>query len=272
MLKGSAEEELERLLQAVLTSAKYREISPDLIRNIGRQELGKRRNLKEAVKSTKNRLHQVCGAYLDRHEHYEQWVNELERIRAGDDQSALREFSKRVMGYHASTRERLPILEQFYGTLLAEAAPVQSVLDIACGLNPLAMPWMPLAKEASYYACDIYRPMLTFLEQYMEMLGIRGRAEVRDVLQDCPTEEVDVALVLKTLPCLEQIEKQAGSRLLHTLRAKRIIVSFPVHSLGGKSKGMADYYESHFQAMVANEPWDIQRIQFATELVFVVKK
>ena len=50
------------------------------------------------------------------------------------------------MGYHSSTRERLPILEQFYARALADIPPARVVLDLACGLNPLALAWMPLGE------------------------------------------------------------------------------------------------------------------------------
>ncbi len=265
-------ETLARLVCEVLASAKYRDISPDVIQHIGAQELGKRRNHKEALKHTRSKLHQVSGAYFAGNEDYAQWLNALQQVIQVGEQSALRQLCLDMMRHHASTRERLPILEQFYSTCMADLAPVHSVLDIACGLNPLAIPWMPLAAHASYYACDIHLPMLDFLAQYMTMLGIRGQTVACDVLQNCPTHEVDVALVLKTLPCLEQIDKQATHALLHSLHARSIIVSFPIHSLSGKGKGMVAYYDTHFRELVGNEPWHIRRYDLATELVFVVRK
>ena len=56
---------LDQLIDEVRASSKYREINPDLIRTIAIQELQKRRTHKEALKATKNKLHQVGGVYLD---------------------------------------------------------------------------------------------------------------------------------------------------------------------------------------------------------------
>jgi hypothetical protein len=35
---------------------------------------------------------------------------------------------------------------------------------------------------------------------------------------------------------------------------------------------MAMHYETHFRQLVGDEMWEISRIEFATELVFVVGK
>ena len=51
-----------------------------------------------------------------------------------------------------------------------------------------------------------------------------------------------------------------------------LIISFPAQSLGGRNKGMAGHYDTHFRALVADKPWQIERFDFATELVFRVIK
>jgi len=66
--------QLDELVQAVLASPKYRAISEELIRSIGARELSARRGMKEAVKATKNKLHQVAGAYLDANREGQAWL------------------------------------------------------------------------------------------------------------------------------------------------------------------------------------------------------
>lgn len=264
---------LDELVASVLASSRYKDISPDLVRQIGEQELLKRRSFKEVVKATKNKLHQVSGAFfLNQDQHFTDWLVELRTAALSGEQERLQEASRHIMRHHASTSERLPILDQFYQTLLAEFAPIHSVLDIACGLHPLAIPWMPLATHACYYAYDIQQQMMTFLQEWFTITQIQGHAQMRDVLLSCPTQEVEVAFVLKTIPCLEQIEKRAGLHLLHAIRARHLIVSFPIRSLGGQNKGMLATYEQYFHTLVDNEPWSIKKFVFASELVFVVTK
>jgi 16S rRNA (guanine(1405)-N(7))-methyltransferase len=265
-------DQLEKLLETVLTSSKYKDVSTDLIRSIGSRELAKRSSLKEAVKATKSKLHQVGGAYLTDREDYVGWLDELERLFHSGDQDAFLTYLRKVMSYHASTRERLPILDQFYTTILADLPPIHRILDVACGFNPLALPWMPLAKPVEYYAYDIYKDMLIFLERFMSLVQVQGQAQVCNIIQSCPTTPVDVAFVLKALPCLEQLDKSASSTLLHSISAKYMVVSFPVHSLGGRTKGMEANYEARFRSLMENTTWSVKKFEFATELVFLVVK
>jgi 16S rRNA (guanine(1405)-N(7))-methyltransferase len=177
------------------------------------------------------------------------------------------------MCYHSSTRERLPDIDRFYHTLLAELPPAQRVLDVACGFNPLAIPWMGLPEDAEYLAVDIYSDMINFLNQFMGLAGIHGSACVGDVITDCPTVPVDIAFVLKTIPCLEQVDKNAGVRLLSNLQAKHIIVSFPVHSLGGRrGKGMLENYTKRFNEVMIDKDWYVREFRYSSELVFIVSK
>jgi 16S rRNA (guanine(1405)-N(7))-methyltransferase len=258
-----------QVVQAVLSGKKYRAIAPELVHAIATAELAKGRSLKEAIKATKNQLHQSAAAYQVGQMDYEGWSQTLRRAYAQADANPPRAQLQAIMAHHASTHERLPILEEFYAEIFRHLPPIHSLLDVACGLNPLAHPWMALAPGATYYACDIYQDQIHFLNRFFEIAGIQGRAEVRDVISDCPTDAVDLALVLKTIPCLEQIDRHAGARLLDRLNARYLVISFPVRSLGGRSKGMAANYDAHFQDLVAGCGWQVTRFEFGDELAFL---
>lgn len=286
---GSA---LDQLVTAVLASAHYRAVAEPLIRRLGERELAKRRTLKEAIKATKNKLHQVAGAYLDE-PRYDAWLSELrsaweaDGTSATDDMGDMGERRRRaalrsVLARHASTRERLPILDQFYAQTLASLGPIRSVLDIACGLNPLTLRWAPLADEARYYAYDIYGDLMAFLGGYFALEqadgrpGLRGIAETRDVIASPPQQRADLALLLKAIPCLEQSDRGAGERLLRSIRADHLLISFPAHSLGGRNKGMVESYEARFHELLAQTGLDagaqVRRFEFSTELAFLISR
>jgi len=264
--------QLDHLIEAVLASSKYKSICRDFVCNVGARELAKQHNLKEAIKATKNKLHQVGGAYLDGEVRYSIWLDELKQACLSGDREHIRQTCIRMMRHHASTRERMPVLEEFYTTILANMPPIRSVLDIACGLHPLATPWMPLAEDAQYYAYDIYQDMMAFLNEYLRLMHLQGFAQACDVIQYCPQQKVDVAFILKAIPCLEQVDKSVGLRLLETISANALVVSFPAYSLGGRHKGMVVNYEARFRQLVAGKNWSISRFEFPTELVFLVRK
>lgn len=271
------EEMLETLTVQVLHGAKYREIAPALVRRIGAQELAKRRSLKEAVKATKNKLHQVGGAYQPGRIDYGKGLEMLREMATSTSLSTgvsspdqLRAACDQLMHAHASTRERLPILDEFYQTTLADLPPIRTVLDLACGLNPLAYPWLPLPPDVQYTAVDIYSDMLHFIQQFFAIVGINGRTEQRDIIGNPPTEPADLILLLKTLPCLEQVDRQAAANLIDALNGRFLLISYPAQSLGGRSKGMVENYTRQFEALADGRSWQVQKFEFATELAFLV--
>lgn len=263
---------VDQLVTAVLSSRKYAHITPDFVRSLALKEIRHQRSYKDALKATRNKLHQVAAAYLLSQPDYALWLARLREAHASSEPAALRDICRELMSTHASTRERLPILEDFYPTVLAGLAPIRSVLDLACGLNPLALPWMGLPADVDYFAVDIYQDMLDFLGQFMRLLGIQGHLIPADVLEFSFEREVDLALVLKAIPCLEQLDRSAGRRLLNALPAQHLLVSFPVHSLGGRRVGMLETYAAHLQELVAGQAWSVRRFDFPTELVFLLSR
>lgn len=264
--------DLQELVKSVCAGARYQAISVELVRRVGAQELAKGRSLKEAVKATRNKLHQVGGAFQETAIPYARLLAELQDLPGSLDDPALQAFCRRSMQLHASTRERLPILERFFRECLAGIAPIHSILDLACGLNPLARAWMPLAPAAPYYACDIYADMVDFTGHFLAHTRQAGAAEVCDLVQGLPDHPVQLALALKTIPCLEQLDKEIGLRLLESVPAEFILVSFPAHSLGGRGKGMVKNYESHFRELVSAHSWPVKRFEFPGEVAFIIMK
>jgi 16S rRNA (guanine(1405)-N(7))-methyltransferase len=263
-------DDLDRLVDAVRENPKYRAVDEGLVRRVGAQELAKGRGWKEAVKAARGKLHQVGGAYQEGGIRYAAWVEAMERLPRDLQHPDARDFCRRMLAQHASTKERLPILDSFFLQTLAGAAPISSVVDVACGLNPLALAWMPVAADVDYTACDIYADMIEFLNRFFEHFGIHGRARVCDLSAEVPQSPAQVALVLKTIPCLEQLDKNIAPRLLDGLQAESLLVTFPARSLGGRNKGMPEFYEAHFRALVEGRGWQVERYLYPSELAFVV--
>ena len=79
-------------------------------------------------------------------------------------------------------------------------------------------------------------------------------------------------MLLKCLPCLAQLDRTAPERLLVGLDAPLLVVSYPVRSLGGRSKGMVAAYDAQFHRLVDGRGWRVERLDFATELVYRVRR
>ncbi len=258
--------ELDWLAEDVLASAKYRTVSPALVRALAAEELGKRSKRKDALKAVKNRLHQVAAAYLDAAPQYDAWLEDLSA--AVDDAERLRAVCAGILARHVSTRERMPILAQFYRDLFAGLPPAPRIADMGCGFNPLALPWMGLPR-ARVITPATYLSTRRRSQPLLSLLSVDGRAEVCDLVR-AGLPDADVVLLLKTLPNLEQMDRQAGRRLLDTLGAPLLIISYPAHSLGGRRKGMPDHYAARFEALTSGRGWRVERFDYPTELVFRV--
>jgi 16S rRNA (guanine(1405)-N(7))-methyltransferase len=262
---------LDRVVKEVSRSSKYKSVDKQAIRKIAEKEFSENMKIKEAIKATKSRLHQVGGAFFTSRPRYSSWLQELRKSRGPDD-NRLRETCTRIMRFHSSTKERLEILDKFYADIFSEISPVNSVLDLACGLNPLSIPWIPQFERLEYYAYDIYADLVDFLNAFIELLAVKGHAEVRDVLFDPPKRRGDLALILKTIPCFDQIDKTAVQTMLQQVNADNLAISFPVTSLGGTDKMMIKNYTERFKKIACGKDWKIKKMLFKTELVFLVSK
>ncbi|HAJ34792.1 MAG TPA: 16S rRNA methyltransferase [Chloroflexi bacterium] len=264
---------VDEIVRTVLASAKYAALDPTLVAEVAAQEVSKGRRRKDAIKEVKTRLHQSVGAYWDGHTNYASWRAALEAV---PDDAAQETLLRSIMRSHHSMRERMPFLEHFYRTLLDAIGPVHSVLDLGCGLHPLALPWMALPANALYLACDVDQEQIRFLDWWLAHYHQRGRAFVWNLLDGAPpsdvTGRVDVALLLKLAPCLEQLERGIMQRLLAEVTARVLIVSFPAQSLGGQRKGMLATYTAQMEALLTGRLWRVERFEFPSELVFRVHR
>jgi len=86
------------LVKAVSESAKYRNVCEYLIENIGQSELSKRENLKTAIKSTKNKLHQIGGAYFLKKPNYGFWLEKLRKAKKLGNEDLFRETCTTPLG------------------------------------------------------------------------------------------------------------------------------------------------------------------------------
>lgn len=257
---------VERIAAQLSTAPKYKNVSPETLARIAAWAAARYRSDKEVLKAAKRKLHQVYAAYLT-----PKSAAQLTRLasQAGADfQAACRE----ALSHHASTAERLPILEEFYGRIFALTGPPRTVLDLACGLHPFALPWMELPGLARYAAMDIDCELMALIGDFFSSrLPDVVVSECRDILVRPPDEPADLAFLLKAVPCLEQQEKGASLRLLRALRVRHAVVSFPVRSLGGRSKGMEEHYAGLAEDLLKRLDRRAEVLHYPSEMFYVIE-
>ena len=259
----------EEIVLKVQESVKYREIWPPVIRRLAAQESKKKRNLKKCVKAVKSTLHQVGGVYYHRKIDFKYWTEEL---RQAENINGMKITCQKMMEYHVSTQERMPYFEEMYNEVFSNIGPIQSIVDLGSGLNPLGLLWMPVDKKVRYDAYDIFIDQTDFLNFFLDKIERPGLAHLCDISNEPPQVEADVAFILKVLPILSHFQNCNALTFLQNIRVRWLIVSYPVASLGGHDKGMALNYSSRFEKMVTGESWTIQKKIYPSELVYIIDK
>ena len=243
----------------VPASAKYKDVCPDTVSRIYAEELIKRKNARDAEKALKTALHQITGAFMT--------TDELKRARKLLDSEDYGAALFETLKLHASTRERLDHIDAFYDELFTPVVP-KSILDLACGLNPLYLGYRGYAVRG----LDISGGCIQLINDWAQKRGWDVSAQCRDLLCRPSLPQTDVALLMKLLPVLEQQKKGAAMALLLSIPAPVLIVTFPLKTLGGRSVGMEKHYSDWFEAS-ASQCFDIERRDVIfDELCYVVRR
>jgi 16S rRNA (guanine(1405)-N(7))-methyltransferase len=263
---------IEPIVDRVLRSARYRDVDRALLDRLAAEELPKSRNADDAVKRVKRRLHQAVGAYRGASA-----ADPLAAVRAawGGDltDAAFRAACLEAMRVHASTNERLPYLADFFAPIWElTGGPPRTLLDLGCGLGPLALPWMALPRTSTYHACDVDRRSLDVAGEFLRLVSQPHELHARDVVAVGPaTIRTDVVLMLKLVPLLDRQDPAAAVRVLRAVESRHAVVSFPSRSLGGGRRGMASTHRGRLGDLVRElGAGDVREASVPNELVFVL--
>ena len=262
---------VDAVVVAIKQSRKYRDTSEETIRQLAVEAVIEHKKSKPAEKAVRKRLHSIMAPYLGDPD-YAAARRLLTDSFVGGDEKIIRAACRDLMYTHLSTRERLPILDTFYRDIFAVTGPPRRLLDIACGLNPLAFPWMGLpAAGTDFIAYDIHEPRVDFLNHYFILQGLPPLAFVKDVAVGAPAESGDVALFLKEMPRFERNYAGHGRNLLNAIDARWLVVSFPTISTHG-GRNLTNRYREFFHQIIDGSGWPVTELLFDTELVFCAEK
>lgn len=262
------DEGLEQLVDRVLATRKYGSLLPTFVARVGDAERRRARSPGDALRATKSRLHQSVGAFR----RGRSWARLHAELARCEEREGLRACARRLMQAHASTRERLPTLERFCDEVLGPLAGAERVLDLACGLFPLGLPWMPFGAGVAYRAYDVDLALVELLNDFFRHAEVDGEALAFDLCQGPPAEEADVVLLLKAFAALEHLQPGAGLRVIEEVRAPVVLVSFPTASLGGRRRGLAAHHLERLRAQLAGKVRQLECSSLPGELVLVVRK
>ena len=267
-----ADTSVDALLAKIQSSRKYQELGvpEETLRDLLEQELARHAKPAEALKSARAKLHNIMAPYLGDPD-YTQAAEDLRQAFANGPE-AVKATCAEILRQHDSTRERLAYLDDFYAGIRSVCAQPHSVLDLACGLNPFALPWMGLPADCRFHAYDIHPARVALLNEFLRLSGHEPLAEVRDVLVRPPEIEADAAFLFKEAHRMEKRQKGCNRGLWAVLKVKYLFVSLPNRSLDGR-RDLRERMRALVEGSIDPQDWaERGELDFPGETVYWMRK
>ncbi len=202
-LKGIANKIIEDELNNYLTKHKLNLINPA------------KKEIKIIIKDIRSKLRTAVGMFQT----------------SNKNRALLLENNKisELLKTHYSTAERF----DFYPYLkkIIKKLNINSIIDLGCGLNPLAL----AEKNVDYCALDINEEDLSLVKKYFEKNSINGRViicDLRKLPENIP--KADLAIIFKVLDIIEKSNYKLAEKIIQNAGAKYILVSFATRTISGK--------------------------------------
>jgi 16S rRNA (guanine(1405)-N(7))-methyltransferase len=269
--RAAPEQDAAQTVTARLAAAaKYRDVHPDTIAAVVRQERATTADVAELERRSRARLHKVAALHL--------CTARPAMLRRGvapdeSDLAGQRLWCRRMLATHISTAERLPDLDRFYPTILALLpAPPRTVADIACALNPFTLPWLRDHTDARYTGYDFNATFVAAGNTFLARAYPDCQVLHTDVLtRDLPAT-ADLALLLKTYHCIENRQRGAGLGLVDRLPAAQVVVSFPTRAMNGRAATFAQRHLDDLTGLSARRGWPTARATLPSEDLLLISK
>jgi len=201
------------------------------LKNSPFKRLKRSKKYKLMLKSIRKELREIYGAFIKE----KPSLNNLKESLKNKKLNQTLEEHDKILKTHQSTRERLNNYKEIYQNIFKDIKP-KSILDLACGLNPLSYPYMNL-KDISYIASELNKEDCNFIKDYLNLIKIKNKVIPLDLTKDykkLKKIKTDVTFLLKTLDSLEKVKRNISKDLLKNINSKIIVVSFAIKSLSGK--------------------------------------
>ncbi len=255
----------EKIKRALAAHKKTREM---LSRTHTFDEVKRNAEIKKLVKEIRACLRTTYGLYQ---------CGETEKARQMLNNRSKVSLMNELLKLHVSTRERLPYYKKFFAELFQIVGPAPHILDLGCGYNPMALPFMQPAPK-TYHAIELYYEDVALIKKYFNYLNARGwqtrhfTAETIDLekKQERGTlfkKQYDLVLALKLFDLLK---KKTVEDLVKNLRTAWLVASFPTTTIAGTRMNVPR--RGWFQKMLRRLGYAYTARTYENEMVYFIKK
>lgn len=165
---------------------------------------------------------------------------------------------------HSSTKERI----DFYPKIeeILKKLKINSILDLGCGINPIA-----LAKPGmKYYASDINSDDLNLVKLFFKKMKIDGATFVCDLnkIENCNLPEAELTLIFKVFDIIGKKDYEIAKNVLENLKSKHLIISFSTKTLSGKP--MNSPRRIWFEKLLDSLCYKFEIVSSSNELFYII--
>ena len=177
------------------------------------------------------------------------------------------EHIKDILMMHKSSKERIDFYEEFYRRIFDATGKPGSIIDIACGLNPMSFEMMGLPKKTKYTALELNQNDADAINEFFRRWGINGKAFRHDITKEPIEYEADMAFAFKIF---DIVDTKVTERIIKELDVKWIAASFSTKTVSRKD--MRFKRRAGFQKMLRRLGLKYQTLEFPNEIVYLVRK
>lgn len=265
-------DEIEQFIRSITDSKKYAgmDLPKETVRDLILQELPRHKQSKQALQTVRKKIHNIVAPYLGEPDYATARV-ELDQAYQSENFETIKDTCWNILSQHASTKERLSILEGFYPRIFEVTGKPKKILDLACAFHPFGLPWMDLPLSTEYYAYDLHKPRVQLINHFFALEGRPQLAIYQDILIQPPQHKADIAFFFKEAHRFEQRQRGCNRIFWQALHVDVILVSLPTNSLSGRHD-LSDQHRRLVYDTIDGLNWDVNEIPFADELIFCIRK
>ncbi|MBN2052206.1 hypothetical protein JW756_01765 [Candidatus Woesearchaeota archaeon] len=227
----------------------------------------------EMIRKIRSELREVYGVFIQ--EDYNKRFGLLDELKKNPSLENL-EIHNKILMLHKSSQERLQYYSVIYKKIFKITGLPKKIVDFACGLNPFSYPYVASAGcKPEYVACDLAEKDLDFIKKYFEIMKIKGFVKKIDLTKadsneiNKITHNADAVFLFKTLDSLEAVGWGMSEKLIKSIKAKFIIVSFSSKSIGGK-KTIKKEKRAWFERLANVLSYKIQGFEIPGEIFYIL--
>lgn len=267
-------------------TAKFPKIRKKLENAENFEKIRKSAEIKQLVKLARAEIRPVYGLFqAGNAEKTEKLLKKLEEeIRKQGNplltERKILEIHNEILQNHVSTRERLKFYSEFFEKIFQIIGKPQSIIDLGCGFNPMALPYMDrcinLSDDFEYSAVEMNQNDLEIIKKYFGIIKsieryknakIDGlKLNFEEETEKIPKKYYGACLAFKIF---DLISTKAVERIVNSVNCRWLVASFPTKTI--TTRNMRFKRRAGFQKMLRRLGRKYETVEFDNELVYVIR-